>query len=130
MFKVAFPTASEEEEKREMEWVRISNVRDTDSTRLKQLMISETLMEVAVPIQSSSLGHGTYLLGIDYIGLTIRRVTRPVAVHLAPAYGIAELVNVGPRSLRMLIQQRHYRMQSPTLMSLTASPNALKPPPT
>lgn len=64
MFKVAFPGASEDEEKHEMDWVRSSyDTRNTNGGR-----------------------------GNNDVRLAGQWVSRHLAIHLAPAYGIAELV--------------------------------------
>ncbi|ORX39911.1 hypothetical protein BD324DRAFT_615485 [Kockovaella imperatae] len=64
MFKVAFPGATDEEERREMDWVRSSyDIRDTNGGR-----------------------------GCDAVRLAGQWVSRHLAIHLAPAYNISELV--------------------------------------
>ncbi|ORY27161.1 hypothetical protein BCR39DRAFT_538607 [Naematelia encephala] len=64
MYKVAFPGATEEDERREMDWVKSSY--DTSNT---------------------NGGHGC-----DAVRLAGQWVSRHLAIHLAPAYGIDALV--------------------------------------
>ncbi|WVQ98762.1 hypothetical protein IAU59_005893 [Kwoniella sp. CBS 9459] len=64
MYKVAFPGASDEDEKREMEWVKSSfDTRGTNGGR-----------------------------GSDVVRLAGQWVSRHLAIHLAPAYNLAELI--------------------------------------
>ncbi|GMK56997.1 hypothetical protein CspeluHIS016_0308370 [Cutaneotrichosporon spelunceum] len=64
MFKVAFPGSSEEEEKREMDWIRSSY--DTTGTNGSR--------------------------DCDTVRLAGQWVSRHLAIHLAPAYNLSELV--------------------------------------
>ncbi|OCF35481.1 hypothetical protein I316_03033 [Kwoniella heveanensis BCC8398] len=64
MYKVAFPGASDEDEKREMEWVKSSfDTRGTNGGR-----------------------------GSEVVRLAGQWVSRHLAIHLAPAYNLAELI--------------------------------------
>ncbi|WVF72185.1 hypothetical protein IAT40_006997 [Kwoniella sp. CBS 6097] len=64
MYKVAFPGASDDDEKREMEWVKSSfDTRGTNGGR-----------------------------GSDVVRLAGQWVSRHLAIHLAPAYNLAELI--------------------------------------
>ncbi|WWC61072.1 uncharacterized protein I303_103650 [Kwoniella dejecticola CBS 10117] len=64
MYKVAFPTANDEDERREMDWVKSSfDTRGTNGGR-----------------------------GSDVVRLAGQWVSRHLAIHLAPAYGLAELI--------------------------------------
>ncbi|TXT07285.1 hypothetical protein VHUM_03455 [Vanrija humicola] len=71
MFKVSFPGATEEEEKKEMEWVRSSyDTRNTNGGR-----------------------------DCDAVRLAGQWVSRHLAIHLAPAYGISNLVTALSRAV-------------------------------
>ncbi|WWC69409.1 uncharacterized protein I206_103348 [Kwoniella pini CBS 10737] len=64
MYKVAFPTATDEDEKREMDWVKSSfETRGTNGGR-----------------------------GSDVVRLAGQWVSRHLAIHLAPAYNLADLI--------------------------------------
>ncbi|KAL1406896.1 hypothetical protein Q8F55_006308 [Vanrija albida] len=71
MFKVSFPGATEDEEKKEMEWVRSSyDTRNTNGGR-----------------------------DCDAVRLAGQWVSRHLAIHLAPAYGISNLVTALSRAV-------------------------------
>lgn len=62
MYKVAFPGATEEDERREMDWVRHPEINSTDA-RSNPRMISETPMAEGVATQCDLQGNGMVLYG-------------------------------------------------------------------
>lgn len=96
MFKVAFPGASEEDEKREMDWVCIQQ-GSWLTGRSSRPLTSATPMADEVWMWFALQGNGLFAAWPRPRSLT-PRVSRHLALHLAPAYQITELVTVSVRS--------------------------------
>lgn len=88
MYKVAFPGATEEDERREMDWA--SRLGEQSSWQIKS----------SYDIRNTNGGRGcdaVRLAGQWWVTIRISltcRISRQLAIHLAPAYGLAELVAV------------------------------------
>lgn len=92
MFKVAFPGASEEDERREMDWV--SDGSHLDKSLTLQVKSSFDMRDTngGRGLDAVRLAGQWYALGSR--SSTDRRVSRHLALHLAPAYHVTDLVTV------------------------------------